>query len=57
MNKKTGKNQQALEQQKHDDQKNDEGKPKKLKFLIRAVDVLLKIERIISFGDRWFGDE
>lgn len=55
--KKTGKNQQALEQLNGDEKtEKDEGKPNKLQKFSKAVEWAFRIERAISWCERFFGD-
>lgn len=55
--KKTGKNQQALEQLNGDEKtEKDEGKPNKLQKFSKAVEWVFRIERAISWCERLFGD-
>lgn len=57
-NEKTSKNQQALEAvHSNEKAKKDEGKPNKLKILSKTVDWAFRIERVISWCERLFGEE
>lgn len=58
MDKKTNKHQQALEQLNNDEKsEKDEGKPNKLKRFSKAVDWAFRIERAISWIERFFEEE